>query len=191
MRIMIMKYSKIFVIFAVLYSLAGCGGGGGSSSGGLTPETPVTPTDTSKYEAIAGVPSLSFGPPTINGTVVTFPLNVSKTEGKSIFGIEADIRFDSVEFALIMNGNTVSSAVAGAAATAADKRIEQFKSLTNSDVLHIAITDLGAKAPISDGVIANISFSLVQGAMPSSYAFILVPRGTDANGSVLLITGTH
>ncbi len=172
-----------FMVCAALSTILGCGGGGGSA---------VAPTsvDISRYQTVAGVPSLVIGTPTISGTVATFPLSFS-AQGKSVVGIDTVISFKSDVFALIMNGTAVDSASAGAAATEAGKQINQSKSATQSDVLRIAIIDLGGKKAIADGVIAYIRLSLASGSLPGSYAFTIVPTATDANAAPTVITGTN
>ena len=169
------------VILVAICVLSGCGSGGSADT--LTAAGTQPPAST-------GIPTLAFGAPTTNGAVVTFPLNITNSSGKSISGIEADIGFDSSKFALQMSGTTPVSAVSGAAATAAGKTINQNKSLSQVNVLHIAIIDVGGNKSIGDGVVAQVSFTLVQGATLSGYVFSVTPTATDSHASpVTIIAG--
>lgn len=163
--------------------LSGCGGGGsaGTAAPQGDPAAPESPILT------AAIPSLAFGAPTTSGSVVTFPLNIANTQGKSISALEASIGFGS-GYELILNGTSVASAAIGPAATSAGKQITQSKSTTQSDVLRIVIS--GGNGIIADGNVANISLIMTSGIAPNKDSFTVVPNATDPNGVSITIIGT-
>ena len=180
---MIIKTVTVCMVCAVLGSVTGCGGGGGSSAPGSVVVLPPGSTDTSKYETIPGVPALSLGAPTVGAGIVSFPLTLTGSQGKLITGIAAEIGYEFGTFGS-------PSTMAGQASTDAGKSISPPVMTTQSgDVqrMKIAITD--GKNPIGDGVIAQLRFSLVKGALPVSYVFIIVPEASSVDGPTP-ITGT-
>jgi len=135
------------------------------------------------------VPLLSLGPAVVGASNVTFPVILTNTAGTPVTGITTDIVFSSDTFAVIMNGSNLISATAGAAAIAAGKQIYQSSSSTG--VLHIYIIDLAGKTAIPDGVVAQVSFSIVPSASQGNYTFKNVPSATDTLGNNIAIAGAN
>jgi hypothetical protein len=141
--------------------------------------------------AFASGPALNLGQAVRSGSTVSFPVTLSNVQGTSISGVTSDIGFNPMSFALIVDtaGAKPVSAAAGAAATAAGKQIIQ--SNPASGVLRIVIFDLAGNAPIPDGAVAQITFTIKAGAAPGNNLFTNTPAATDPKGDTVAISGSN
>lgn len=141
--------------------------------------------------AFAAGPALNLGQAAMSGATVSFPVTLTNVPGTIISGVSTDIGFNTDVFVLTMDSEGVKpvSAAIGPAATGAGKQI--FQSSPSPGVLRILVFDLAGNAPIVDGVVVQVSFTIKSGAAPGNDLFTNYPSATDPNGNNVSIGGSN
>lgn len=126
-------------------------------------------------------PSLSLGPATVSGTTVTFSVRLAGAQNSSISGLDFYI--------INPNAFALNIATRGAALPAS----KGFNVSATDSVVRVTIIGLGDATPISDGIIAQVTFDIIAAATSDNESFVinqLYISATDSNSMPVTITGT-
>ena len=139
---------------------------------GISKVTKVTDNDEMTAD---GVPSLTLGTATASsGQTVSIPINLQNVAGYEISAISTDISYDTT----VLENPTVDL---GPAASKAGKTVV-FNEVSQG-VLRIGILSLTNSSIISDGVIANVSFSIKADAAVGNSVLEISSSGADPFGN--------